>query len=241
MEIKLDLHTHTSFSPHAYSTLMENITVAAEKGLEAIAMTNHGPSTKDFSHEWHFANYVAIPREVKGVVVFKGVEATYTDIDGNLDMSDEQLKKMDVVIASGHSAFVCDETNYVETLLNVMKNPYVDILGHIARTKFTLTDEEYGIIAKAAKENSKLVELNSSCFAKKKDVFYKNSKKLMLACKEWRTPIAVNTDAHFCTFVGEFGEPLKLLDEIGFEEHLVINTSLKKFMGYICKKKNIDI
>lgn len=241
MEIKLDLHTHTSFSPHAYSTLMENITVAAEKGLEAIAMTNHGPTTRDFSHEWHFANLKAIPRTVKGVVVFKGVEATYTDIEGNLDMSGEQLEKLDIVIASGHSAFVCDATNYVETLLNVMKNPYVDILGHIARKNFTLGDEEYGIIAKAARESGKLVELNSSCFAKKKDVYYENSKKLMLACKKYGTPIVVNTDAHFCTFVGEFGEPLKLLEEIGFDEDLVMNTSLEKFMGYMRKNKNIDI
>ena len=51
MEIKLDLHTHTSFSPHAYSTLWENITFAKERGMEAIAMTNHGMSTEDFFHD----------------------------------------------------------------------------------------------------------------------------------------------------------------------------------------------
>ncbi len=241
MEIKLDLHTHTSFSPHAYSTLMENVNVAVEKGLEAIAMTNHGPSTNDFSHEWHFANLRAIPRRVKDVVIFKGVEATYTDIDGNLDMSEEQLKKLDIVIASGHGAFVCDKTNYVETLLNVMKNPYVDILGHIARKSFTLSDKEYEIIAKSARENRKLVELNSSCFAKKQEVFFENSKRLMVACKKYGTPIVVNTDAHFCTFVGEFSEPLKLLEEIDFDEDLVMNTSLVKFMNYIGKNKSIDI
>lgn len=241
MEIKLDLHTHTSFSPHAYSTLMENIAAASEKGLQAIAMTNHGPSTEDFSHEWHFVNFNAIPRKVKDVLVFKGVEATYTDIEGNLDMSNNMLKKMDIVIASCHSAFVCDKTNYVETLLNVMKNPYVDILGHIARRNFTLSGEECDILAKAAKENYKLVELNSSCFERNKESVHENCKNLMIACKNNKTPIVVNSDAHFCTFVGEFNKPLKLLEEISFDENLIMNTSLEKFMNYIGKKKNIDI
>lgn len=241
MEIKLDLHTHTSFSPHAYSTLMENVTVAAEKGLEAIAITNHGPSTKDFSHEWHFANLKAIPRKVKDVIIFKGAEATYIDAEGNLDMSDTQLEKLEIVIASGHGPFVRDKINCMEAILNAMKNPYVDIMGHIARQSFLLTDDDCDTIVKSAKENYKLVELNSSCFSKKKEEFYENSKKLMLACKKYGTPIVVNTDAHFCTFVGEFSEPIKLLEEIGFDEDLVINTDFKKFMDYMSKKKNIDI
>lgn len=241
MEIKLDLHTHTSFSPHAYSTLMENITVAAEKGLEAIAMTNHGPASKDFSHEWHFANLRAIPRKVKDVIVFKGAEATYIDAEGNLDMSDTQLEKLDIVIASGHGPFVRDEINYKKAVLNAMKNPYVDIMGHIARQSFVFTDVDCDEIVKSAKGNGKLVELNSSCFLKKVESFYENSKKLMIACKKYCTPIVVNTDAHFCTFVGEFGEPLKLLEEIGFDEELVMNTSLDKFMGYIGKRKNIIV
>lgn len=242
MEIKLDLHTHTSFSPHAYSTLMENITVAAERGLEAIAMTNHGMDTEDFSSDWHFGNFKHIPRVVKGVVVFTGVECSYTDVNANLDLQDWRLEKMDIVIASRHGgSFACDETNYCETLLNATKNPYIDILGHIARTSFTLTDEEYDEIAKAAKENYKLVELNDNCFGKKVESFAVNSKKLMLACKKNKTPIVVNTDAHFCTHVGDFARALKLLEEIDFDEELVMNTSLEKFMGYISKKKNIDM
>ena len=241
MKIKVDLHTHTSFSPHAYSTLMENITVAAERGLEAIAMTNHGMSMEDFSHEWHFSNLKHIPRVVKGVTVFTGVECSYTDTNATLDMPDWRLEKMDIVIASKHGSQVCNETNYTETLLNAMKNPYIDILGHIARTSFTLTDEEYDIIAKYARESNKLIELNNSCLVKKEKNFAENSSKLMLACKKNKTPIVVNTDAHFCTHVGDFSRAIKLLEEIHFDEGLVMNTSLDKFIDYISKKKNIDM
>ncbi len=242
MEIKLDLHTHTSFSPHAYSTLMENITFAKERGMEAIAMTNHGPNANDFSHEWHFCNLNHIPRNVNGLVVFTGVECSFMDVDGTLDMAEKLLKLVDIVIASRHGgAFVCDETNYAETLLNAMKNPYIDILGHIARTSFSLTDEEYDQIAKAAKENGKLIELNENCFGKKTPSFVENSRKLMLACKKHGTMIVVNSDAHFCTHVGKFDRAVAMLEEIGFDEELVVNTSLDKFLSYITKRKVIDM
>ena len=242
MEIKLDLHTHTSFSPHAYSTLMENIKVAKERGMEAIAMTNHGTNTRDFTHVWHFGNFKHLPRIIDGIVVFTGVECSFMDVDATLDMTDDRLELMDIVIASRHGdGLACDETNYTQTLLNACDNKYIDILGHIARTSFSLTDEEYDLIAKKARETGKLVELNENCFGKKVPEFAENSRKLMLACKKYGTFIVVNSDAHFCTHVGSFEKAVALLEEIDFDEELVMNTSLDKFMGYITKKKNIDM
>lgn len=242
MEIKLDLHTHTSFSPHAYSTLWENVAFAKERGMEAIAMTNHGMSTEDFSSDWHFGNFKHLPRVINDVVVFTGVECSYLDENATLDLQDWRLEKMDIVIASRHGgSFAPDETNFAKVVLNGCDNEYIDILGHIARTSFSLTDEEYDLIAKKAKEKEKLVELNENCFGKKVPEFAENSRTLMLACKKYGTPIVVNSDAHFCTHVGKFEKAVALLEEIGFDEELVMNTSLDKFMGYISKKKNIDM
>ena len=39
--ILTDLHTHTIYSGHAFSTIGENAAEAARNGLEAIAMTDH--------------------------------------------------------------------------------------------------------------------------------------------------------------------------------------------------------
>ena len=241
MEIKVDLHTHTSFSPHAYSTLLENVNVAAERGMEAIAMTNHGTATDDFSHIWHFANLKHIPRVINGVVVFTGVECSFIDEEATLDMPNERLEMMDIVIASKHGSQVCNEKNYTQVLLKAMDNPYIDILGHIARTSFTLKDEEYELIAKTAKEKEKLIELNENCFGKKVESHVVNARKLMLACKKYGTPIAVNSDAHFCSYVGIFKRAIECLKEIEFDKDLVMNSNLEKFMGYITKKKNIDM
>lgn len=44
MKFVLDAHTHTIASGHAYSTLLENVNYAAEKGLELIGITDHAPA-----------------------------------------------------------------------------------------------------------------------------------------------------------------------------------------------------
>ena len=43
----IDTHTHTYLSGHAYSTIFENITVAAQKGLQGIVNTDHSPAMSD--------------------------------------------------------------------------------------------------------------------------------------------------------------------------------------------------
>ena len=42
MKLIADLHTHTLFSTHAYSSPEEMIRRAGEMGLYAIALTDHG-------------------------------------------------------------------------------------------------------------------------------------------------------------------------------------------------------
>ena len=57
MKLKIDLHSHTVSSGHAYSTLLENLRAAKEKGLEALAMTDHGPNMPGGPHLYHFYNF----------------------------------------------------------------------------------------------------------------------------------------------------------------------------------------
>ena len=231
MDIKVDLHTHTLASPHAYSTLMENVECAIERGLEAIAMTDHAPFVEDSPHKWHFTNCGDIPHNIKGMTVLRGVECSYLDTDATLDLEDWILDRQDIIIASMHQ-HVLTPDEFLEMMLNATKQPYIDIMGHIARTSFSLDTQGYEKIAKEAKSNGKLIELNNHCLEKNRGPFADNAKMLMLACKKYETPIVVNTDAHFCTKIGDVELALKLLEEIEFPEDLVMNTSLKKFMSY---------
>ena len=50
MKIKADLHTHTLSSGHAYSTIDEMAKGAQKRGLNLIAITDHGPAMPGASH-----------------------------------------------------------------------------------------------------------------------------------------------------------------------------------------------
>ena len=41
MNLVSDVHTHTLFSRHAYSTIQENVTAAKAQGLELLGSTDH--------------------------------------------------------------------------------------------------------------------------------------------------------------------------------------------------------
>ena len=43
----LDTHTHSLVSGHAFSTIAEMSAAAARKGLELLAITEHGPGCAD--------------------------------------------------------------------------------------------------------------------------------------------------------------------------------------------------
>ena len=52
--------------------------------------------------------------------------------------------------------------------------------------------------------------------------------------------IIVNTDAHFMTEVGVADGSLRMLEEIGFPEELVVNSSVERFEKYL-KEHNLPL
>jgi putative hydrolase len=102
MKIKADLHTHTLSSGHAYSTIDEMAKGAQKRGLNLIAITDHGPAMPGASHEFHFGNMRILPDILYGVRILTGVEANIFN-DGSLDLPDNRLENLDFVAAGIHS------------------------------------------------------------------------------------------------------------------------------------------
>ena len=219
MVIKTDLHTHTLASSHAYSTIRENAELAHKHGLEAMAITDHAPAMVDAPHEWHFACLNLVPRKIHDVFILRGAECSYTDIDAGLDLSEETLNKLDIVIASVHGPIYMPKNSeeYFTLLNNAVKNPHIDILGHIDRV---VCGVDYESVVQLAKENNKLVEFNvhSLNYSNAKNTI-QNTHKLIDACMKFSVPIVVNTDAHYCETVGVFEEAFQFLEEAGFNEN----------------------
>lgn len=66
MKLIADLHTHTLFSTHAYSSPEEMIRRAGEMGLYAIALTDHGYAMPGSPGAWYFGNMIEIPHRLHG-------------------------------------------------------------------------------------------------------------------------------------------------------------------------------
>ena len=62
MKIIADTHAHTLASGHAYSTIREMAAAARERGLKALALTEHAPKMPGTCGLFYFQNLDVVPR-----------------------------------------------------------------------------------------------------------------------------------------------------------------------------------
>jgi len=230
MEIKVDMHTHTLASSHAYSTVWENLTAAKSKNLQGIAITDHGPEMEDAPHLWHFFNMRVFPREVDGVFLLRGIECNVKTMDGRLDYPERFKANLDFAIASFHEGASPEGTfeEITECYLNVVNNPFADILGHTGNEYFKF---DYEKVVKECKRTGKIIEINNGSFSLRRGST-ENCAKIAKICAKYKVPVVVNSDAHICFGVGVFDNALSMLQDVGFPEELILNTSIEKVLSY---------
>ena len=236
IKILADTHTHTNCSTHAFGTIIENITEAKKRGIELVCMTDHGPQIPDAPHIWHFETMAELPEEIDGVRLIKGAEANILDVDGSLDFPVSIQKKMDMMIASIHRPCFKPHTveEHTKTWLNVIKNPYVTVLGHMGQTAYQFEHEP---VIEAAKAANKCIEINNHSFAVRpgSDVI---CGKIAEYCKKIGAKIVVSSDAHAPFQVGVFDKALAVLEKIDFPENLIMNLNRERFERYLKEFKN---
>lgn len=243
MKYAMDVHTHTIASGHAYSTLMENAKAASEKGIKVLGTTEHGITMPHSPHIWYFNNYKVLPREMYGVTMLYGTEANIIDYDGNLDMDDVTLSKMDIVIGSIHDEVykIGNIEENTRAFINVIRSGKVDIIGHLGNPGVPV---EFEKIIKCAKENDVLIEINNSSFTTSRIGSFSNCTEIAELCKKNDAKLIINSDAHFCTLIGEFTEAVNMLEKIDFPEELIINANPNELLLRLKKKgklKDLDI
>lgn len=235
----LDLHTHTLASGHAYNTIWEMVQGARERKLELLGITEHGPLMPGSCHEYYFSNLKALPREINGIKVLFGTELNILNSQGEVDLSDELLKEMDVVIASLHLPCFAPSTLEENMLAyeNAMKNPYVNIIGHPDDGRYAI---DYERLVRKAKEYHVLLEINNNSLNPRgfRLDTAPNDRKMLKLCKEYQVPVILGSDAHVVTEVGNHERAYAVLKEVDFPEELVVNRSVDavmKFLNYSSK------
>lgn len=234
MKIIADTHCHTIASTHAYSTILENVSIASKLGLYAIAITDHARTLPGSPGRWYFENLRVIPKKIDGVYVLKGIEANILDEMGTLDIYPQEEKTIEWVVASIHNpatSLKSDINLCTEAMLNVAKDKKVNVIGHSGTESYKYDYEK--VIPEFGK-NGKLVEINNASFKVRPDSI-SNCKIIAKLCKKYEVPVILNSDSHFCTQIGNVDDAINLLEEIDFPEELIINIDEKRFESYLKK------
>ncbi len=234
MHIEFDLHTHTIASGHAYSTLLENIDYAKSIGLKLLGMSDHAPKMPGASEFLYFANLKVIPRDFPSIKILKGVELNILDINGTIDLEDRILRRLDFATASLHSVCIPFGTleENTEALINTIKNPNVNIIGHPGDPRYPFDIKK---VVDVAISNNTLLEINNASLNPRS--VRSGGEQIILEiikeCRKNNFPIILGSDAHINFDIGNFNNIYPLLEEVNMPEELILNTSVDKLYEFL--------
>ena len=234
-KIVADMHMHTLASGHAYGTIREMAKAAKDKDLKLIGISEHGPGIPGTVEPIYFGNLSVVPRFIEGVEVLHGCEVNVLN-DGTLSLDDKHLNYLDYAIAGIHLLCFKNEgrTKNTDNLIACMKHPKVYFISHPDDDKTPL---DYERLVKAAKDYHVALEVNNSSLLHpdRRLNCFDNYKKMLELCMQLQAPIIVDSDAHDPSAVGQLDKALELLNNLNFDEDLILNNDidkLKRFINY---------
>jgi len=196
-DLQGDLHMHT-VETDGRNTIEEMAEAAKAYGYKYMAITDHSKNLAfangldDKRALAHIQRIREANEKIDGITIFAGIEVDIL-ADGDLDLSDDVLARMDVVIASVHSVFNQEPAKMTDRLLKAISNPNTSIIGH-PTGRLQLRRDAYqfdmdAVLTTAAKHKVAM-ELNS--YPDRLDL---NDVHLRQA-KQRGVKIVINTDSH---------------------------------------------
>lgn len=126
-DLRGDLHTHTHWSADGKNTLEQMVAAAAARGYEYYAITDHSHYLREGRLAEQLAEIERMRERFPKLRILAGVEANIR-ANGDVDVPEDELARLDWVVASVHNA---PENRPTERVLEAMDNPYVDCIGHL--------------------------------------------------------------------------------------------------------------
>ncbi len=202
-DIRGDLHVHTDWSDGT-AAIADMAAAAKARGYAYIAITDHSRRATVA----HGLDPARLSRQIDqidrlndkldGIEVLKGIEVDILP-DGRLDLPDRILSRLDVVIASVHSAFELTREAQTVRIIRAMDNRHVSILGH-PTGRLIGVREPYAVdmdrLLSAAHERGCHVEINAE--PERLDL----SDVYAQAAKSLGVKVAISTDAHSTAGLG---------------------------------------
>lgn len=196
-DLQGDLHMHTTATDGRDD--VDTMARAAQAfGLRYIAITDHSKALAmamglDEQRALEHARHVRdVGARMEGITLLAGIECDIRP-DGTLDLAEDCLARLDLVVASVHSAFNQDEAQMTDRILRAIECPYVDVLGH-PTGRLILKRDAYRVnvdqLISAAARHGVALEINSQV-----DRLDLNDAHAKLA-HERGVPIVIASDSH---------------------------------------------
>ena len=196
-DVRGDLHVHTNWSDGRHSVL-QMAQRAKELGLDYIAIADHSPSL-GVARGLTLERLAGQRREIAeadealdGIRILSGVEVDIRH-DGSLDYPDDVMAQFDFVTASIHSGFQQSEEQLTDRVIQAMRSPHVDAIGHLTgrilgwREGLDLDVER---ILQVAAETGTAMEINA--WPNRLDLNEEHARR----AKELGVKLVINTDSH---------------------------------------------
>lgn len=168
-DLKGDLHAHSRASD-GHDTLKEMAQAAKQRGFEYLAITEHssrltiarGLDSVQLAKQ--IDEIDRLNEQLEGITLLKGIEVDILE-DGNLDLPDWILGKLDLVVGAVHSHFGLSRARQTERILKAMDHPHFTLLAHPSG-RLIAKREPYDVdmmrIIRKAKERGCYLELNAT-------------------------------------------------------------------------------
>jgi DNA polymerase (family 10) len=163
-----DLHAHTNWSDGA-GTLEEMAKTARQRGYRYLLISDHtqslavaGGLTPEQLRAQR-AEIDALNKRWQDFTLLQGCELEIK-ADGTLDFSNEVLAELDFVVASVHTSLRQERAQITERVMNALRNPYVDVIGHPSGRLLGQREEsavDLDAVIEAAVETGTALEVNS--------------------------------------------------------------------------------
>jgi putative hydrolase len=227
--IPVDLHSHSLFSGCGVHTVVELLTRARERGLAALAVTDHGPALGGRLNSVFFER---LHEPVAGIRLLKGVESNLGPHPGTTDFPPAHLRHCDVALVGIHANTPrgLAPEQYTDLLLSALEaNPFLDIVTHANSAEYPVA---IGSLARGVRDLGRALELNNSKVALGQ-VDDSVTEALIKACMGEGCPVVVSSDAHTLDEVGSDEAIRAVMSRLAFPEALVLNRTPEDAFTFI--------
>ncbi len=235
-----DLHTHTRYS-HGLGSIGDSAKTAVRRGLNLLGISDHGPGHMLYGMD--MAKLPAMREDINkakknypGLNILLGVEANIANISGELDVSKEQQKMFDYIIAGYHYAY------FGSNLLNGLSMCVGGWLyekgagtGRFRRAKNTdiiiaaLENNDIRIITHPGEKMPIYIDAVAKCCERRSVIMEINSHHSHLSADEIRlaseydVKFILSSDAHNPQSVGCVEEAFRRAQAAGLDESRIVN------------------